>query len=347
MMRHWRELHRAFSKRTGDAFAIHCPLGAPPAETPPAGRLLRIFENYLAYPLRTRWSGHADVVHLLDHSYAHLMRWTTPGACRIVTVHDLAPLEDPGSLAPGQLRRFRRTVEWLNQTDILLADSEYTRNALRSFLTAAPRTEVLPMGVDVASFSRPGLASATAMLPRCPKILSVGSCLSRKNLALLPETLRRVGAAIGPVALIRAGEVLPRELRQRLEAVLAPGHLVELGKVSDDTLVALYHACDALLFPSHLEGFGLPVAEAMAAGCPAVCSRASSIPEVGRDAVLYFDPSSPAEAAEALLGVLQNRALRDTLVERGHRRARELSWENHAARLAEIYTGALARRVRE
>ncbi|MEQ1850408.1 MAG: glycosyltransferase family 1 protein [Chthoniobacteraceae bacterium] len=346
MLRHWQELHRAFSVRAHPAFQIRCPLGLPPDIAPPVGRLRRTFQKYVAYPWQTRLSGGAEVVHILDHSYAHLMRCTPAGACKIVTVHDLAPLEDPDALQPKQLRRFRRTVEWLNRADILLPVSEYTKKALLCFLTAAPRIEVLPMGVNVAGFSKPQSTKTASSLPQCPKILSIGSCLKRKNLALLPEVLRRVIAELGPVALVRVGEPLPPELRQRLDALLGEENLVELGLLADDEVVAIYQSTDVLLLPSRLEGFGLPVAEAMAAGCPVVCSRASSLPEVGGDAAMYFDPSDAEEAAAGIIEVLRNSDLRASIVDRGRRRAQELSWENHASRLAEIYTSVLRRESR-
>jgi len=324
-------------------FAIQCPLGPPPAYAPSVGRLRRSFDKYVGYPFQIRFCGRGEVVHLLDHSYAHLLRWTPRRACTIVTVHDLAPLEDPDSLRPKQLQRFRQTVERLNHADILLPVSQYTANALRAFLKSTPLIEVLPMGVNVSSFSDRAAAGCLASLPACPKVLSIGTCLRRKNLDLLPDLLSRVRDAVGPVALVRVGEPLPADLRARLDAILPPGNLIELGHLADDVLVSVYQSSDVLLFPSRLEGFGLPVAEAMAAGCPVVCSRASSLPEVGADAAIYFDPSDAAEAAEAVIEVLRNGELRARMVERGHRRAAELSWENHASRLAEIYRRALAR----
>lgn len=286
------------------------------------------------------------MVHILDHSYAHLLRFTPSDACKIITVHDLAPLEDPDSLLPTQFRRFRRTIEWLNRADVLLPVSAYTKKALQSFLTASPRIEVVPMGVDVGSFSRSLAMKSTVSLPQRPRILSIGSCLKRKNLGLLPDVLRRVIQVLGPVALIRVGEPLPPELRQRLTEILSPENLVELSLLEDAELVAIYQSSDVLLMPSRLEGFGLPVAEAMAAGCPVVCSSASSLPEVGGDAALYFNPSDSDEAADGIIKVLRNPDLRARMVDGGHRRAGELSWENHADRLAEIYGSVLKNKTR-
>src|SRR5262249_52737243 len=138
-------------------------------------------------------------------------------------------------------------------------------------------------------------------------------------------------------ALLRVGPKLPEELAGRLREVLRPGHFVELGKLSDDELAGAYQAVDVYFFPSLWEGFGLPVLEAMAAGTPVVCSDASSLPEVGGDAALYFDPGAPEEAAYQLIRVLTDGALGESLRTDGVVRARQFTWERHAEALREIY----------
>lgn len=93
------------------------------------------------------------------------------------------------------------------------------------------------------------------------------------------------------------------------------------GYVSTEELIWLYAHAEMLVFPSLFEGFGLPLVEAMASGCPIACSRTSSLPEIGVDAVEYFDPLSPLEIAAAIERIHQQPALRETLILRGHQRA--------------------------
>ncbi|HYR57806.1 MAG TPA: glycosyltransferase, partial [Chthoniobacteraceae bacterium] len=188
MLRHWRELDRVFRAMRPESIEIVCPLGSPPEGAVARGRFRRAWEKYVAYPLRLGLAGGADVVHVLDHSFAHLLRFVPRGARKIVTVHDLVPLEDR-TLTPSQLGRFRRTVTWLNHADLLLAVSEATVRSLRKFLTAKPRIAVLPMGVNAAAFAMPRALPASIALPAVPRLLSIGSVLPRKNLALLPELL--------------------------------------------------------------------------------------------------------------------------------------------------------------
>lgn len=336
MLRHWRELDRAFRAEGDRSVEIACPLGLPPEITPPAGRFRRAWKKYAEYPLRVALAGRTDVFHILDHSFAHLLRFAPRGSRRIVTVHDLAPLED-GTLSPAQRARFHRTLVWLNEADLLLPVSEFTAKVLRSFLTENPRIEVLPMGVNIAAFEVPRTLPSGITLPPIPRLLSIGSALARKNLAALPDILAPVVRELGPVALLRVGAPLPLDLRRRIEAVITPANLFEFGSARDEDLVALYQSADALVFPSTLEGFGLPLLEAMASGCPVVSSDASSLPEVGGDAVLYFSPDDPAGAAAQIVRLLRDPALRAGLISAGRQRAAALSWERHAARLSAFY----------
>lgn len=336
MLRHWRELERAFHAEGDASIEIACPLGPAPEITPPAGRIHRAWKKYAEYPIRVRLAGRADVVHVLDHAFAHLLRFAPRSRRKIVTVHDLAPLAD-GTLSPAQLVRFRRTLAWLNDADLLLPVSEFTGRVLKSFLTAKPRMAVLPMGVNVAAFATPRALPSTITLPPIPRLLSIGSTLARKNLGVLPDILAPVVRALGPVALLRVGAPLPEDLRRRIEAIVSPANLFEFGAAPENDLVSIYQNADALVFPSTLEGFGLPLIEAMAAGCPVVTSNAASLPEVGGDAVLYFPPDDPSAAGAQLVQLLGDPALRDRLIAAGRGRAAGLSWERHTASLAALY----------
>lgn len=336
MLRHWREIDRVVRATHPPSIEIACPLGAPPDDAAPSGRLIRAWKKYVEYPLRVRLARGADVVHVLDHSFAHLLRFAPRGSRKIVTVHDLAPLEDD-TLSPTQRQRFRRTLSWLNDADLLLCDSEFTAKALRSFLTHQPRIAVHLLGVNASAFAAPHELPGSIAWPAVPRLLSIGSALPRKNLDLLPAILEEVVREVGAVALVRVGARLPPELRRRIEAIVTPSRLLELGHASEHDLIAIYQNCDLLIFPSTLEGFGLPLLEAMAAGCPVVSSSASSLPEVGSDAVLYFDPADPHTAATQIVKILRGGALRASLIERGRLRARELAWEQHVLKLCEYY----------
>lgn len=99
--------------------------------------------------------------------------------------------------------------------------------------------------------------------------------------------------------------------------------------LNDEELQCAYSGALALSYPSRYEGFGLPVLEGMACSCPVITTRASSLPEVGGDAVIYVDPDSVDEMHQALLDV-QNASTRADLIARGLRQAENFSWSRMA-----------------
>ena len=120
------------------------------------------------------------------------------------------------------------------------------------------------------------------------------------------------------------------------------GDLVtQLGYVSVEEMAYLYVHAELMVFPSLFEGFGIPLVEAMAAGCPVLAANTTSLPEVGGDGVAYFDPSSPEALARALHELMTNPALRKDLVARGSRRPRDFS----PARMAENHRAAFRKAV--
>ncbi len=341
MLRHWRELEQTAREHPLPDVDIFCPLGAAPPPRPIASRFIRAWYKYFAYPRIAAGLRDVDIVHVLDHSFAHVLRGVPAGVRKIVTVHDLAPLEDH-SLTPVQEARFRKTLGWLRVADLLLCDSTYTASRVREFVGAGAPIEVLLMGVNSESFRQERPFPPDLPLPPYPRILSVGSCIPRKNLQVVPAILREVVAQSGPVSLLRVGEPLPPELRAAITQILPAERLVEYGRASDEDLASIYQASDVLVFPSTLEGFGLPLIEAMAAGCAVVSSRSSSLPEVGGEAALYFDARNPDEAAARIIEILEQPALRESLRRRGRERVSDLSWENHWRKTADIYRAARA-----
>lgn len=353
MDRYWQELDGLRQGMTapadagGPAVEIVCALDRPPAESRVGPRTERVWQKYVAYPWRvrrlTRRPG-VDVVHLLDHAFAHLLGSVSPAVRRIATVHDLAPLRDSGDLSPSQLRRFRRGVEHLRLADLVLADSRYSAAEAVEVLDLEPgRVRVVPLGVNVAAFSHPPAESPAwaASLAGRPVVLSIGTTSVRKNLRALPAIFRALRERGGAeeMVLLRVGDRLAPELAAELRQCLGPHGLVELGRIPNHEVVAAYHRADVLLLPSRQEGFGFPVLEAMAAGCPVVCTNVTSLPEVGGEAALYFSPDDPAAAAEHLHGLFADPAARQRRAEAGRQHAGGYSWERHFERLLAIYRG--------
>jgi glycosyltransferase involved in cell wall biosynthesis len=106
-------------------------------------------------------------------------------------------------------------------------------------------------------------------------------------------------------------------------------------------LPAIYAAADLLALPSTMEGFGLPLIEAMACGTPVICSDAASLPEVAGDAALYFDPKSEDQLISQIELVLRSDSLRASLRQKGLARAKHFTWQEFAGRHLEIYRNLL------
>ena len=124
-------------------------------------------------------------------------------------------------------------------------------------------------------------------------------------------------------------------------ALEGPGEIVMTGALAPDDLDAVYRAADAFVYPSVYEGFGLPVLEAMTRGVPVVASNTSSLPEVTGDAAIGVNPRSVRELAAAIESLCTDVDLAERLAAAGRRRAERFSWDETAARTAEVYEQVL------
>jgi glycosyltransferase involved in cell wall biosynthesis len=207
------------------------------------------------------------------------------------------------------------------------------------------RVHVVPLGVD--RWLRPAGAEAQASLraryalPR-PYVLFLGGISPLKNVgnllrafALLPEELEVDLVVAGFKRWLFEGELgLIPELN--LE-----GRVRQVGFVPDADLAALYSAAGCFVLPSWYEGFGIPIVEAMACGCPVITSAAGCGPEVAGGAALLVDPASPEAIAEGIHRVLTDHSTRDRQIAAGLRRAAQFDWDVTNRMLAGLITGLL------
>jgi len=265
----------------------------------------------------------------------------------VVTVHDIAFIRYPDCFPAAERLKMRLSVRRsLRKAAKVITVSEFSR---REIVWWCPEVEgkvaVIPNGVD--SVFRPAAPPASdkelaSLGVRRPFILSVGNLQPRKNLCRLLSAyleVRRRGWQCG-LAIVGRKLWLCDEFFADLRNSPYASDIVLTGYLPDASLAVLYGAAECFVYPSLYEGFGLPVAEAMACGCPVVTSCRSSLPEVAGDAALLVNPESVKEIADAIGAVLSRSELRRCLAEKGPVRARLFSWRSAALRTAEVYAQA-------
>jgi glycosyltransferase involved in cell wall biosynthesis len=266
----------------------------------------------------------ADLVH---HTFGPLLPFVE-GPRHVMTLCDLALVRHPERYRSWHLRAGLRRLQRVKAADRVICISQFTADeAMQLLAIPASRLEVVHLA--------PTLAEQEEPVPGLPKefYLFVGSLEPGKNLAFLNALWREAGDALPPLVIVGArwagvaGEGAP------------PANWIYLGHQSDAALLGLYRRAQALLFPSLYEGFGLPVLEAMAAGCPVIGAPRASLPEVVGDAACLVELDT-ARWREAMAAVRREAA---GWRERGRARAGEFSWEKCARETAAIYRAVAGR----
>jgi glycosyltransferase involved in cell wall biosynthesis len=258
-----------------------------------------------------RLVGRLDVFHLSDWMYP-----PQRNGVRTTTVHDLIPLHHPEWVDPRTRALHVPKAHHAAETcDVLFTNSRYTADDVKRTLGVPEEKIVVAHPGIHPRFGTDGPAEEGDY------ILAVGTLEPRKNLERAAEAARLAGVELRIVGAEGWGG-------PRMES---------LGFVDDDRLAALYRGARAFVFPSLVEGFGIPVVEAMASGTPAVVSSHPSLDEASGDAAVRVDPESPAEIAFGIQRALDER---ETLVPLGLAHAARFSWRACGEAMLRGYEGA-------
>ena len=306
----------------------------------------RYAARYFLYPwwLR-REAKRAQLVHILDHAYAHMVTRAHRRPV-VVTVHDLMPviiLRSPtDGWREGLRNRFlRRTLKALRLAQAYIVGTEWLKGQLATWLGDDRRIHVVPFGVDRVFFSEsPGARMRGRADWRIPEdafvVLHVGSTVERKNVPLVIQTVARL-RAMTDAYLVQVGGRFTAEQEQLIERLGLRRAVRSVPLADEATLRRAYRTADVLLFPSLYEGIGFPVLEAFASGLPVVTSGAGALKEVGGDAVVVVEGRDAAAYVQELEALSEDPARQDLLIARGRARAREFTWQRTAERTAEVY----------
>jgi len=167
-------------------------------------------------------------------------------------------------------------------------------------------------------------------------ILFVGTLEPRKNLSLLIKALTMTKTKI-PLILTGWQGWGDKKWMQLISERELQHRIFFTGHVDEETLACLYSGASAFVFPSLYEGFGLPILEAMACGCPVICSNAASMPEVAGEAALLINPTDEGALAYALDCVLTDSQLQQSMIQQGIKRTQQFSWRETAVKTMDIF----------
>ncbi|GAA4463431.1 hypothetical protein GCM10023189_41470 [Nibrella saemangeumensis] len=222
----------------------------------------------------------------------------------------------------------------IKKADRIISVSEYSKQELLTFYNIDPdKIKVIHLGTSFAHY-RPKQVTAPFEFPY---LLYVGKRPLYKN---FPDFFRAIQPVLhrhSDIHLVCAGGGAFTRAEQDLFHAARLGHRVHYRPVTDSALYGLYQHALAFVFPSLNEGFGIPVLEAFSCGCPAVLSNRSSLPEVGGDAAVYFDPDDDASMADVVERIITDDSLRNDLRWKGAERIRLFSCEKTAQQTYQVY----------
>lgn len=304
----------------------------------PTRAVYRLWSS-LGIPRVDSYLGGVDVFHATNYFLPPVRR-----ARRVLSIYDLAFLRYPELGSPKIVGVFSREIAaFARQADAVVTCSESSRNDLVELLGVPPERIHVTYGGVNDDFCEPARDDAAALLERRygirgPFLLFVGTIEPRKNVAGLLRAYARV-APDYPHALVLVGEKGWRveTLFAVIKGLTLENRVMLTGFVPRSDLPAFYAAADAFVFPSYYEGFGLPILEAFAAGCPVIAADRSSLPEVVGDAGILVNPEDEDALAETVRRVIEDAALRDSLSRKGKVQAARFTWEETARITADLY----------
>ncbi len=254
---------------------------------------------------------------------------------QIVVFHDASVFAVPQAYSFAFKIKYRLIMRVLGRTARqVLADSYFSQEELARYIKISKnKIRVIPGGCEHILNIDPDYSIINDnRITHTPFLLAVGSSSPHKNLAIVVNAFERYKN--NSISLVIAGGTFSKVFNA-VETAETP-RTIRLGYVTDAQLRALYSRAVGFIFPSIYEGFGLPPLEAMACGCPVICSNRASMPEICGDAALYFDPLNEGDINHSINLLLENFSLQDSLRIKGFERVKCFSWKNAAESLLEI-----------
>ncbi|MBG1260443.1 glycosyltransferase family 4 protein [Nostoc commune] len=293
---------------------------------------LSYFEKYFGFP---------DILHGTNYSV-----YPCKNSLKVMNIYDLTFIKYPNyvdSVVKTYIERIKRCLQW---TDLVLTISESSKKDIIEYLEVDPKKIYV---TPLASRYYPNYLSeevAQALEKQAnydfskPYLLFVSTIEPRKNINNIITAFNFLKEKYK----IEHQLILIGKKGWNYEPIFAvienspwTNQIHHLNYLSNELVALFYSRADVFVYPSHYEGFGLPVLEAMTLGVPVISSNTSSIPEVTGDAAILVDPNNPIQLGEAILKVISNSQLRQELINKGKARAKLFSWERTAKETLNAY----------
>ena len=265
----------------------------------------------------------------------------------IVTIHDLIPYIMPETVGKGYLERFLRDMpNIISNSCGILTVSECSKKDILKFFSSYPEDKIFVTPLAANNIFKPldknncKLYVEHTFGVKDPYILYIGGFSLRKNVLGLVKAFSKVHNDLNkPYKLLLGGSL--KDEGEKLFTFVKENNLQDkvifCGYLEDEILPVLYSGCDAFVYPSLYEGFGLPPLEAMSCKAPVITSNLTSIPEVTGDNAILINPHNINELEKALVTLLNDESLKTSLSEKGYLRSLEFTWAKTAQNTLNVY----------
>ncbi|WP_183568347.1 glycosyltransferase family 4 protein [Mucilaginibacter sp. SP1R1] len=267
---------------------------------------------------------------------------------QIITVHDLISIIPNKTYKSYSLQGYYYKLflkKLVDKSLTTISVSNKTKDDVVQYLNVSPdKIQVVHNGYNKESFN-PENEFEDNEYTNSRFILTIGATLPHKNIDRLLNAFKQVkdNAEFSDLKLYILGgkEAYMQALTDRAKELNLESDIIIKRYVPMREITCAYKYAQCFVYPSLYEGFGLPVIEAMACGCPVICAGSSSLPEVAGDAALFFDPLNEAELYERIMQLITNKALATELVAKGYNNIKRFDWNESAKLVATIFMNNL------
>ena len=253
----------------------------------------------------------------------------------ILTVHDMIHEKFSNKYQFSDYKTPIQKKMLCKKASLILANSNNTKKDIIELLDI-PENKIVVTYLSSSLAKNAPSGNIKATLPK-KYILYVGRRGLYKNFNIFLKAVIPIMEKDQELFLVCTGKTFDKKEKLEMQKLKAPIERIVHLFPTDAEIYSIYNNARVFVFPSQYEGFGIPILEAFSANCPALSSNTSSLPEVGGDAVLYFDPLDIESIRERILEVIYDDGLRNKMIAKGHRQLKKFSWKKTAEKTKECY----------